>query len=103
MQAQGSTNIEAHVANVYSLPHENAYFDLAYMIAVSGEIPDLEKAICEIHRVIKTGGKLVFSELFLDPDYPLSSTLIRKTTPLGFHLIEKIGNFFYYTLIFEKP
>jgi len=37
-----------------------------------------------------------------DPDYPRAGTLIRKATPAGFRLKEKVGNFFYYTLIFEK-
>jgi len=43
-----------------------------------------------------------FSELFMDPDYPLSKTLIKKVQRFSFKLKEKIGNFFYYTLKFKK-
>ena len=98
----GVSNIAARVADVYALPFDDGYFDLAYMITVSGEIPDLERAAQEIARVLKSGGMLAFSELLLDPDYPLPATLIRKVSPVGFQVKEKIGNFFYYTLIFEK-
>ena len=43
-----------------------------------------------------------FSELFMDPDYPLSKTLIKKVQRFSFKLNEKIDNFFYYTLKFKK-
>jgi ubiquinone/menaquinone biosynthesis C-methylase UbiE len=98
----GVSNLEAKVADVYNLPFEDDMFDVVYLIAVSGEILLLETAIREFHRVLKSSGKLAFSELFLDPDYPLSNTLVKKTMPCGFQLQQRLGNFFYYTLIFEK-
>jgi len=101
-QAEGIENIEARVADVYDLPFEDRYFDAIYMIAVIGEIPAAEKAMKEFYRVLRPSGTLAFSELLNDPDYPRAGTLIRKATPAGFRLKEKVGNFFYYTLIFEK-
>jgi ubiquinone/menaquinone biosynthesis C-methylase UbiE len=101
-QEEGITNIDARVADVYDLPFEDGYFDMVYMITVIGEIPEPERAMREFHRVLKPDGTLVFSELFLDPDYPLSSTLERYAGASGFQRREKIGSFFYYTLIFEK-
>jgi len=95
-------NADARVANVYDLPYDDGEFDLVYMIAVIGEIPDQIKALDEFHRVLKQGGQLVFSELLIDPDYPLAETLIRLCSGTGFRLKQKLGNFFYYTLIFEK-
>ena len=95
-------NIDARVANVYDLPYDDGEFDLVYMIAVIGEIPDQIKALDEFHRVLKPGGQLVFSELLIDPDYPLAETLIRLCSGAGFRLKQKLGNFFYYTLIFKK-
>lgn len=41
--------------------------------------------------------------LSLDPGYPLASTLIRMTESAGFRLTRRLGNFFAYTLVFEKP
>jgi len=102
IEAEGITNITARVADVYDLPFEDGSFDLVYMITVINEIPNIPAALAEFQRVLKPSGKLVFSELLLDPDYPLAGTLTRKVQAQGFRLIEKIGNFFYYTLRFEK-
>ncbi len=101
-QAEGITNIEARVGDVCDLPFDDGAFDVIYMITVIGEIPSFEDALRELRRVLSPSGMLAFSELFPDPDYPWASTLIRKTTMLGFKLKKKIGNFFYYTLVFEK-
>jgi ubiquinone/menaquinone biosynthesis C-methylase UbiE len=100
--AEGLTNIDARVANVYELPFDDQSFDVIYMIAVINEIPDIPRALAEFHRVLKPTGTLVFSELFMDPDYPLAGTLMQKVQAANFHLKEQLGNFFYYTLIFEK-
>jgi ubiquinone/menaquinone biosynthesis C-methylase UbiE len=102
MEIENVKNVTAEIANVYKLPYQNCSYDLIYMIAVFNEIPDQEKALTEFYRVLKPNGLLVFSELFMDPDYPLSNTLIKKVQSLPFKLKEKIGNFFYYTLKFEK-
>lgn len=101
-QAEGVENIEARVADVYDLPFEDEYFDAIYMIADIGEIPTPEKAMKEFHRVLRPSGTLAFSELLNDPDYPRAGTLIRKAASAGFRLRTRVGNFFYYTLIFEK-
>jgi len=99
---EGITNIEARVADVYDLPFDDSAFDIVYMIAVIGEIPDPKRAMKEFRRVLSPTGTLVFSEIFLDPDYPRARTLERLANGAGFHLKEKVGNFFYYTLIFIK-
>jgi ubiquinone/menaquinone biosynthesis C-methylase UbiE len=102
IQAEGITNIEARLADVYDLPFEDGEFDAVYMIAVIGEIPHPERALVELYRVLTEDGKLIFSELFMDPDYSRASSLARLVSGVGFKLHEKVGNFFYYTLIFEK-
>ena len=102
IEQEGIRNIEARIADVYELPFEERSFDLIYMIAVIGEIPSPEKAVKEFYRVLSPSGTLVFSELLFDPDYPCAETLIRLANAANFRLKKKIGNFFYYTLIFEK-
>jgi ubiquinone/menaquinone biosynthesis C-methylase UbiE len=102
IEAEGITNIKARVADVYELPFDDNSFDLVYMITVINEIPNIPAALVEFQRVLKPSGKLVFSELLLDPDYPLARRLTQKVQAQGFRLKEKIGNFFYYTLRFEK-
>jgi len=102
VQKEGIGNIEARVADVYELPFEDSFFDVIYMIAVIGEIPAPQKAMKEFYRVLSPSGTLVFSELLFDPDYPLARTLIHKADAASFQLKKRIGNFFYYTLIFGK-
>ena len=99
---EGVANIEARVADVYDLPFEDGIFDTVYMIAVIGEIPDPVRAVKEFYRVLSPSGKLVFSELFTDPDYPLAGTLIKIARAADFQLEARIGSFFYYTLVFGK-
>ena len=101
-QAEGVTNLEAKVANVYNLPFEEGTFDAVCMIAVISEIPQPAHALSEFYRVLKPAGTLAFSELLTDPDYPLARTLIRQATKLRFRLKRRVGTFFAYTLVFEK-
>ena len=101
-QAEGLTNLEAKVADVYNLPFEDEMFDAIYMITVISEIPEPVRAMKEFYRVLAPSGTLAFSELLTDPDYPLAQTLIRQAGEASFRLKEKLGNFFAYTLIFEK-
>lgn len=100
-QGEGVENIEAYVADVYNLPFQNGFFDAIYMIAVIGEIPEPDRAMKEFNRALSPSGTLAFSEFLPDPDYPRAKTLIQKAAPAGFRLKKKVGNFFYYTLIFE--
>jgi ubiquinone/menaquinone biosynthesis C-methylase UbiE len=101
-QIEGVTNLEARTADVYDLPFEDGAFNAVYMITVIREIPDPERAMREFYRVLSPAGILAFSEVLLDPDYPLAKTLVRMARAANFHLKEKLGNFFSYTLVFEK-
>jgi ubiquinone/menaquinone biosynthesis C-methylase UbiE len=101
-QTEEITNIDARVANVYALPFDEGEFDAIYLITVISEIPEPERALHEFYRVLSPAGTLAFSELLTDPDYPLAQTIIRQASRAGFRLRNKLGNFFSYTLVFEK-
>jgi ubiquinone/menaquinone biosynthesis C-methylase UbiE len=98
----GIANLEARVADVYDLPFDDATFDAVSLITVISEIPDPVRAMREFHRVLAPAGILAFSELLLDPDYPLARTLIRQAGEAGFRLRRQSGHVLAYTLVFEK-
>jgi len=102
-EQEGQSNLQVEVGDVYQLTYPDNHFDLCFMITVISEIPEPVHAMQEIRRVLKPGGTIVFSELFMDPDWPLPRTLTRWAEEAGFGFKEKIGNWFYYTLIFKKP
>jgi len=64
---QGVENIEPAQGDARQLPYDDAAFDAAYLVTVLGEIPDQERALSELRRVLKPGGRLVVGELFGDP------------------------------------
>jgi SAM-dependent methyltransferase len=99
----GVSNVETHVASAYELPLEDGAVDRAFLVTVLPEIPDRRRALQELHRVLKPGGVLSISEEFLDPDYPLARTVVRWAGEAGFGLAGRHGNWFVYTVNFEKP
>ncbi|HSJ53834.1 MAG TPA: class I SAM-dependent methyltransferase [Anaerolineae bacterium] len=101
-EAEGVQNVDARVADVTDLPFDDEAFDAAYMITVVGEIPDPVGALRELRRVLAPAGTLACSEVLLDPDYPLASTLLRWAEQAGFRLREKRGNVLLYTLLLDK-
>lgn len=97
----GITNIEPHVADAYHLPLPDTSVDVAFMVTVLAEIPDRQRALAEIRRVLKPEGTLSITELLTDPDYPRRSTVIRWCERAGFHLVGSHGGIFNYTLSFR--
>ena len=96
-------NIKTILGNAYELPFDDGSLDLAYMVTVLQEIPDRNRALQEVNRVLKSGGILAVTELFPDPDYPWKSTTVKLGTRASFVLDEISGNFFNYTVRFTKP
>lgn len=101
-EIEGITNLEARTADVYDLPFEAGTFDAVYMITVISEIPEPERAMREFYRVLSPAGVLAFSEVLMDPDYPLVRTLVRMARAANFRLKDKQGSFFSYTVVFKK-
>ncbi len=97
--AEGVTNLDAHVASAYDLPFPDAFFDVIYLITVTGEIPDPVRAFRELRRVLKPAGTVAVSEILLDPDYPRAGTVTRWAQAAGLRTVRRIGSLFYYTLI----
>jgi len=96
------TNIKLIESSAYDLPFDDNSLDLVYMITVLGEVPDQNKALQEIKRVLKPGGILAITEMFIDPDYLLKSTVTKKGEKVGFILDEISGSFWDYTIRFKN-
>lgn len=71
------------------------------MVAVLPEIPDKQKALGEIHRVLKKEGLLALGECLIDPDYPRRKTEIGWCRDAGFELVGSHGSAFFYVLAFK--
>jgi ubiquinone/menaquinone biosynthesis C-methylase UbiE len=52
--------VETAVADAEELPADDESFDLVFGHAVLHHLPDLERALAEMHRVLRPGGKLAF-------------------------------------------
>ena len=102
VQQAGLTNVETRVAGAHDLPLGGESVDRAFLVTVLGEIPDRQRALAELHRVLKPGGILSITEQFMDPDYPLAATVIRWAGEAGFKLAERYGNWWTYTLNFRR-
>lgn len=101
-KTQNLPNVETRVGEAYELGFPDESLDLAFLVAVLGEIPEPVRALRDIHRVLKADGVLSITEMLPDPDYPLRRTVVRWCRGAGFELVEKHGNFFCYTLNFRK-
>jgi ubiquinone/menaquinone biosynthesis C-methylase UbiE len=55
--------------NAMTLPFPAEAFDVVFIAAVLGEVPDRERCLEEVRRVLRPGGRLVVNEVRGDPDY----------------------------------
>ena len=101
IEQRKAKNITARVASAYEIPLPSNSVDRASMVGVLAEIPDKQKALCEIRRVLKREGVLVLAECLIDPDYPFRKTEIGWCRDAGFELMGSYGSAFFYVLTFK--
>jgi ubiquinone/menaquinone biosynthesis C-methylase UbiE len=61
------SNIIPTRGDAQTLPYPDGRFDAAYLVATLGEVPDKERVLHELGRVLKPGGRLVVGESQPDP------------------------------------
>lgn len=98
----GLTNVGTHVASAHALPLDDKCIDRAFLITVLPEIPDRNRALAELYRVLRPAGVLSVTEEFYDPDYLFSSETIPLVEPAGFRFRERYGGILVYTVNFVK-
>jgi ubiquinone/menaquinone biosynthesis C-methylase UbiE len=79
----GISNVVPTRGDAQTLPYTDGQFDSAYLVATLGEVPDQERALRELHRVLKPGGRLVIGEVLLDPHRVSFGDLRRLTEAAG--------------------
>jgi len=94
-RGRGLTNIRPTLADARSLPFPDGTFDAAYLIGVLGEVPEPEKALRELRRVSKPGGRLAIGEILLDPDFVPFGVLRRRLSEAGFEFRTRRGRIAY--------
>lgn len=88
---RGIGNIVPAHGDAQDLPYADATFDAAYLVATLGEIPDNERALREVRRVLKPGGRLVAGEGQPDPHMVSREDLLDRAERAGFTFSSSAG------------
>ncbi len=92
----GITNIVPTPGDAQALPFPDAMFDAAFLVATLGEIPDRDRALRELRRVLKPGGRLVVGEGQPDPHMIPLDDLRERAAAAGFRIETTAGGRFGY-------
>ena len=97
------TNLTAILGDA-TQPHvPEASFDLVFLCAALGEIPDRAAALAQCYRALKPAGVLSIAEMFGDPHYQSRSVVERLAEGVGFRFQSIQGGWWLYTADFVKP
>jgi len=84
-QLTPGTNIEWQIADAMALPFDDHSFDLVIFQFGLMFIPDKQKALAEAHRVLRPGGRLLFSTwdcIENNPAFDLADKVVKKYFPV---------------------
>jgi len=102
-RAAGITNLTAILGDA-THPHvPEASFDIVFLCAALGEIPDRAAALAQCFRALKPQGVLSITEMFGDPHYQSRCVLRRLAEEAGFRLQSVRGRWWLFTADFIKP
>jgi len=99
----GISNLKAIVGDAAQPQVSAASFDLVYLCAALGEIPNRAAAIAQCFRALKPRGTLSITEMFGDPHYQSRSVVQRLAEAAGFRCQSVRGGWWLYTSDFIKP
>jgi len=103
MDQEGVENIIPVLADAEGhIPLDDGVADAVFSITVLPEIPDPQKALLQVKRILKDDGIFVNAEFLLDPDFPLRRTVVKWARQAGFTLNRQVGNPLRHVLVFTK-
>ena len=88
LRRAGVHNAGCTQANAVTLPFRSGTFDVAFLVAVLGEVPDPKACLASIARVLRPGGLLSVAELPGDPDALTEDQLRTLAQGSGLELVE---------------
>jgi len=90
-ERRGIGNVVPARGDAQALPYGDATCDAAFLVATLGEIPDRDRALGELRRVLKPGGRLVVGEGQPDPHMVPLAELKRRAEAVGLRFEEQTG------------
>jgi ubiquinone/menaquinone biosynthesis C-methylase UbiE len=87
----GLANLLVAQADARELPHPDDSFDAAYLVCVLGEVPDQHRALAELRRAVRPGGRIVVGELFGDPHMVGPGALRDRARGAGLRVERRVG------------
>jgi SAM-dependent methyltransferase len=84
-------NIIPTQGDAQELPYQDNAFDAAYLVATLGEVPEQQRALEELRRVLKPGGRLVVGEGQPDPHMVGFQRLQGLAEAAGLDFEQRIG------------
>jgi ubiquinone/menaquinone biosynthesis C-methylase UbiE len=103
LDGMGIGNVEYRRADATSLPAESGSFDVAFLVAVLGEVRDRGACLREIRRALRPDGLLSITEFKMgDPDFIPLPELLESVQSSGFRRCAQHGILFHYTVDFRK-
>ena len=98
----GHANFDTHRASGEEFPYVDECFDVVFLVAVLGEVPDPAKCCAEASRVLRPGALLSVTESRGDPDFLSKDEVRGLAFPAGFTADTEFGTDENFTLGFRK-
>jgi SAM-dependent methyltransferase len=86
-----------------ALPFPPSSFDVAFLVAVLGEIPEPRRCLTGLRRILRPGGLLSITEHLPDPDFSRLSRIRSLVEGEGFAFDERFGPPWAFTANFRRP
>jgi ubiquinone/menaquinone biosynthesis C-methylase UbiE len=101
--ALGISNIVPRRGDAQALIYPDGHFDAAYLVATLGEVPHKQRALRELRRVLKPGGRLVIGESQPDPHMVSLDKLQMLADAAGLSYEGRMGGRLGYFARFRAP